>query len=180
MGRDGERWDELPKEHGAIKQQSMNRFFNTAGPCLPEKHYMLPPERRLVQVRDLIDRGAYFVIHAPRQTGKTTLIRVLSRKLTAEVKFAALTVSLESFTSPDVDKMLPRIVDKILQESQKQLPKGLEAPLRQTGPLPGVRSGDQGSRSSGAPTWYSGHRGCCSFPTESRSCESQRAGRRRR
>ena len=25
----------------------MARFFNTAGPCRPELHYMLPPERRL-------------------------------------------------------------------------------------------------------------------------------------
>jgi hypothetical protein len=24
------------------------RFFNTTGPCNPEKHYMLPPEERLV------------------------------------------------------------------------------------------------------------------------------------
>ena len=106
----------------------MDRFFNTAGPCLPQRHYMIPPEQRLGQVRELIDRAAFFVIHAPRQTGKTTLIRSLSRKLTAEGKYAALTVSLESFTEPDVDKMLPRIVDKIQRDSLMQLPKGLEAP----------------------------------------------------
>ena len=54
--------------------------FNTTGPCLAEKHYMIPPEQRLAQVRDLIDDEAFFVIHAPRQTGKTTLLRNLSRR----------------------------------------------------------------------------------------------------
>jgi len=46
------------------------RFFNTAGPCKADLHYMLPPLGRLPEVYDLIDRQGYFVIHAPRQTGK--------------------------------------------------------------------------------------------------------------
>jgi hypothetical protein len=43
---------------------AMPRFFNTAGPCNPEDHYMLPPERRLPGIRPLIDEKAYFVVHA--------------------------------------------------------------------------------------------------------------------
>jgi hypothetical protein len=31
------------------------RFFNTAGPCRPEDHYMLPPERRLAGIRPLLE-----------------------------------------------------------------------------------------------------------------------------
>ena len=27
------------------------RFFNTTGPCNPDKHYMLPPEARLVDAQ---------------------------------------------------------------------------------------------------------------------------------
>jgi len=37
-------------------------------------HYMLPPEPRLPGALDLIDEGLYFVVHAPRQTGKTTTL----------------------------------------------------------------------------------------------------------
>src|ERR1041384_7929718 len=33
---------------------------------------MLPPERRLGRVLELIDDGKYFTLHAGRQTGKTT------------------------------------------------------------------------------------------------------------
>lgn len=43
----------------------MTKKFNTTGPCLQERHYMLPPEQRLSEVRDLIDDQAFFVIHAP-------------------------------------------------------------------------------------------------------------------
>lgn len=53
------------------------RYFNTAGPCLPDRHYLVPPEPRLPDARGLIDRGHYFVVHAPRQTGKTTTLRQL-------------------------------------------------------------------------------------------------------
>ena len=50
----------------------MARFFNTAGPCRPEAHYTLPAERRVEGLRRLIDQQLYFVVHAPRQTAKTT------------------------------------------------------------------------------------------------------------
>ena len=48
------------------------RYFNTTGPCGPQRHYMLPPAQRLPQARELIEMDRYFVLHAPRQTGKTT------------------------------------------------------------------------------------------------------------
>lgn len=71
------------------------RFFNTAGPCNPADHYMIPPERRLPDVHDLIDRKSYFVIHAPRQTGKTTCFEALARSLTAEGRYTALHATCE-------------------------------------------------------------------------------------
>ena len=55
----------------------MTRVFNTSGPCRPEKHYMLPAAERLSGARRLIDQERYFVLHAPRQTGKTTTIAAL-------------------------------------------------------------------------------------------------------
>ncbi|HEY3358527.1 MAG TPA: AAA family ATPase [Polyangia bacterium] len=72
------------------------RFFNTAGPCDPARHYMLPAAQRLPAARPLIDQLGYFVVHAPRQTGKTTTLRALARDLTAEGTFAALHFSCET------------------------------------------------------------------------------------
>ncbi len=56
----------------------MARFFNTSGVCRPEKHYMLPAEPRITGLRRLIDDELYFVVHAPRQVGKSTSLRALA------------------------------------------------------------------------------------------------------
>lgn len=73
----------------------MEKYFNTAGPCFPDWHYMLPPAPRLPKARRLIDRAQYFVVHAPRQTGKTTALLSLAEELTAEGRYAALYFSCE-------------------------------------------------------------------------------------
>jgi hypothetical protein len=73
----------------------MNRWFNTAGPCQPEMHYMLPSMPRLPQLETLIDQAGYFVLHAPRQVGKTTAILTIAQKLTARGKYTAVMVSAE-------------------------------------------------------------------------------------
>jgi hypothetical protein len=73
----------------------MPRWFNTAGPCKPGYHYMLPPGRRLPQVRGLIDQMSYFVLHAPRQSGKTTILLGLAGELTVEGRYAVVWVSAE-------------------------------------------------------------------------------------
>jgi hypothetical protein len=57
---------------------------------------MLPPEPRLPEARPLIERGQYFVLHAPRQTGKTTTLRALAWQLTAEGRYVALHFSCET------------------------------------------------------------------------------------
>ena len=79
----------------------MSRHFNTAGPCNPEDHYMVPPVPRLPNARDLIDQKGYFVVHAPRQTGKTTTLRALAQALTAKGRYAALHVTCEEASSAE-------------------------------------------------------------------------------
>jgi ATPase family associated with various cellular activities (AAA) len=73
----------------------MTRWFNTAGPCQADIHYMLPPIRRLPTLERLIQQRSYFVIHAPRQTGKTTAMLALAEQLTERGLFAAVMVSAE-------------------------------------------------------------------------------------
>ena len=55
------------------------RFFNCAGPVEADRHYRIPPLERvdLEDILTLIGDEHYFVLHAPRQTGKTTVLRVL-------------------------------------------------------------------------------------------------------
>ena len=55
------------------------RFFNTEGPVVAENHYCVPPLGRLdlAAVLTLIRQKRYFVLHAPRQTGKTSVLASL-------------------------------------------------------------------------------------------------------
>ena len=55
------------------------RFFNTAGPIVAADHYHVPPLERLDrdEVLMLIRQQKYFVLHAPRQTGKTSALLAL-------------------------------------------------------------------------------------------------------
>jgi type II secretory pathway predicted ATPase ExeA len=71
------------------------RWFNTAGPCKPDIHYLLPAQARLPEVAQLIAQQGYFIIHAPRQTGKTTAMLTLAQELTATGTYTALLVSVE-------------------------------------------------------------------------------------
>lgn len=106
------------------------RFFNTAGPCLPDIHYMLPAEQRLPEARAHVERGDYFVIHAPRQTGKTTLLRSLAQSLTAEGRVAALHVSCETAepARDDVREAQLAILDQMRLAAENRLPPALQPP----------------------------------------------------
>ena len=55
------------------------RKFNTAGPIDTEDHYYIPPLERidLDEVLGLVSDKKYFVLHAPRQTGKTSALLAL-------------------------------------------------------------------------------------------------------
>ena len=55
------------------------RFFNTAGPMRPDDHYAIPPLDRVDvdELLSLIRAKQYFVLHAPRQTGKTSALIAL-------------------------------------------------------------------------------------------------------
>jgi hypothetical protein len=73
----------------------MSRWFNIAGPCKDDIHYMLSPTTRLPDLEELIQQRSYFVLHAPRQTGKTTAMLALAQQLTATGSYAAVMVSVE-------------------------------------------------------------------------------------
>lgn len=55
------------------------RFFNTTGPVVAADHYCVPPLERLnlEELLTLIQDKRYFVLHAPRQTGKTSALLAL-------------------------------------------------------------------------------------------------------
>ena len=92
----------------------MCRFFNIAGPCNKVQHYIIDPATRLHGVEDLIEYGQYFVIHAARQSGKTTYLQDLAQRLHAKGKYYALYCSLENLQGViDPKEGIPAIVRQI-------------------------------------------------------------------
>ncbi len=90
----------------------MKKHFNTTGPCHPGKHYMLPAQERCSGLAGLIAREYYFVIHAARQTGKTTLLLDLIKELNGSGDYHALYCSLESVQGiDDAEKGIPAVVE---------------------------------------------------------------------
>ena len=73
----------------------MQKWFNTAGPCKADIHYMLPASERLPELENLIAQENYFVIHAPRQTGKSTAMINLAKELTESGQYMAVMLSVE-------------------------------------------------------------------------------------
>ena len=75
----------------------MARFFNTTGPCNPDDHYMLPPEQRVIraQLDRYIQSKLYWVLHAPRQTGKTTFLMSWMKAINNGGEALACYVSVE-------------------------------------------------------------------------------------
>ena len=93
------------------------RFFNTEGPVVPEDHYSVPPLQRwdLPEVLALIDRKKYFLLHAPRQTGKTTCLLALAALLNREGHYRAVYANIEGAQAyrENVDRGLATVVTDI-------------------------------------------------------------------
>lgn len=100
----------------------MTHFFNTEGPCRPEWHYMISPPARLPEVGRLIRDGRYFILHAPRQSGKTTLIATLSADLRAQGVVALWASLLPARGISDVERSERLWLDALQEAAAVDLP----------------------------------------------------------
>ena len=98
------------------------RFFNTSGPVVAEDHYCIPPLERLhlPQVRRLIRDKRYFVLHAPRQTGKTSSLLALRDLLNAEVAYRCVYVNVEGGQAgrEDVEQVMRTILGELASRAR--------------------------------------------------------------
>ena len=116
------------------------RWFNTAGPCQSDIHYMLPPLDRLPKLDRLILQRNYFVIHAPRQVGKTTSMMALAQQLTASGQYTAILLSAETGAAkPNLDKAEEAILNSWMRTIEACLPSELHPDWSNL--LPGSRIG---------------------------------------
>jgi hypothetical protein len=90
---------------------------------------MVDPLRGIVkELYALIEKAQYFVIHAPRQTGKTTLLHALAHQINREGKYIACVMSVEQAGVPSFGEEIANlrmvnalyaISDRFLSESER-------------------------------------------------------------
>ena len=105
----------------------MRRSFNTAGPVRPDRDYCVPPLERfdLAEVLGLIRNDRYFVLHAPRQTGKTSSLLALRDLLNSgsegDYRCAYINVETAQTAREDVGRAMGAIAAQIAGEAEDAL-----------------------------------------------------------
>ncbi len=98
--------------------EKIDKFFNTAGPVNKEAHYKLDPLQRWNsdEILTLINQEKYFLLHAPRQTGKTSNLLALQKYINRKEDYLAVYVNFEIGQSArnDVDAGLRAIVSSLI------------------------------------------------------------------
>ena len=119
----------------------MVRRFNTAGLCIEGHHYMVPPIPRLPEAVPLIEQGAFFVVHAPRQTGKSTTLRAICRMLTAEGRYAGVDFTCETAEAAgdDYGHAEQLVLARLADYAKVDLPADLHPPQPWPEAVPGSR-----------------------------------------
>lgn len=72
------------------------REFNTSGPNIPEQHYTIKRTGLITKGIKLVEKDRYFIIWAPRQTGKSTYFRQLAEELNKQ-GYVPVYFSVEGF-----------------------------------------------------------------------------------
>ncbi len=73
------------------------RYFNTEVPMVPQVHYCIPPLDRidLEEISTPIRRKKHYLLHAPRQSDKTSTLKALADDIDAFCKHHCANVSAQ-------------------------------------------------------------------------------------
>ncbi len=96
------------------------KYFNTAGPVNQDDHYKIDPLHRwdLDEILMLIEQKKYFILHAPRQTGKTSSMLALMDYVNADSDYRAiyLNVEIAQAARNDIDEGIGSIINKLSEK----------------------------------------------------------------
>lgn len=114
------------------------KFFNTAGPMKPELHYCIDPLTRfdLEEIESLIRQNKYFILHAPRQTGKTSCLLALRDYINKQGEFYAVYANVEGGQAMrnQVEEVIDGVIDIISFQLQmilkEEMPKILASQVK--------------------------------------------------
>ena len=103
------------------------RSFNTAGPVNATDHYLIAPLSRidLDEVLGMVRDKKYFVLHAPRQTGKTSALLALAEVLN-ERGYGCVYVTVETARTArdDVQRAMRTVLVRLASQARATLDDG--------------------------------------------------------
>ena len=103
------------------------RSFNTAGPVNATDHYLIAPLSRidLDEVLGMVRDKKYFVLHAPRQTGKTSALLALADVLN-ERGYGCVYVTVETARTArdDVQRAMRTVLVRLASQARATLDDG--------------------------------------------------------
>ena len=109
-----------------LTKRAPRMHFNTAGPQQIERHYTIDPLVRIDRplIEELVEQQRYFVLHAPRQTGKTTCMLALRDFFNAGQEYCALYVNVEGGQAMrgNVHAAMDGFVSRIFSEARIVFP----------------------------------------------------------
>ena len=103
---------------------------------LPRRHYCIPPLGRinLEDVLELVEDMRYFVLHAPRQTGKTSTLLALADKLNATGAYSCIYANFEvgQTAREDVPRAMRGVLSQLAARAEAMLGDPLVRDIRLT------------------------------------------------
>ena len=116
------------------------RFFNTEGPVRPVDHYCIPPLERidLDAVLGFVRDKKYFVLHAPRQTGKTSALLALRDLLNGGGNYRCVYADFEvgQAAREDTERAMRAVLGELARRARVTLgderPNALRGPALET------------------------------------------------
>ncbi len=100
------------------------RSFSIAGPVRPHRHYCIPPLERidLEHVLGLVRDEQYFVLHAPRQTGKTSALLALADALNKQgCRCVYVSVETARTARDDVERVMRAVLAALASQARTTL-----------------------------------------------------------
>jgi len=101
------------------------RVFEKSGQVVPEMSYYVPLENVVnsdkQDIRTMIDRGRYFSIFAPRQSGKTTFFKETAKLLHTDPTYVAITLSFQEYSKIERARFYELVEQKLYSQLLQRL-----------------------------------------------------------
>ncbi len=105
--------------------QKPKRFFEKSGSVDSEASYYVPLENVVnsdnQDIKTMVDRGRYFSIFAPRQSGKTTYLKHFCKELHKNPTYAAVILSFQKYKKLDKKRFYTQVQKKLYSQLVERL-----------------------------------------------------------